>query len=568
MDVKQESVSTYKEWGGEQMALKDSTTVFCDILVIGGGGSGLRAAIEAREMGVDVIVVSKSRVGYGSNTFISKGTFAAATGWRDPRDNPAVHLRDTVIGGRFVNDQKLLAAMTREAGAQVSFLEKCGVNFLKREGTIMVTHTPGHSYPRHVRGAHQTGRDFTLPLREYARKIGVRFAERVFITRIFASKDRIAGATAIAQDGGFLVFVANCLILATGGFAQVYLHTNNVAGMTGDGQALAFALGIPLKDIEFVQFYPTALGKLGSRMLLYEAFVFRAGAKLKNSEGDDIIARYGLSDPMVMTRDRLTRAIMQEILEGRDVSGGVIMDLGTAQEKQLTQLGHLLPAVIPQGKKEFIVSPTAHFCMGGIMIDENAESQAPGLFAAGEVCAGAHGANRLGGNALSEVFAMGGIAGRRAALKAREIGRPQLPEREIDAEKARLESLLSKGDRHPRELRRSIKEVMWYKAGIIRKGRDLEEALGRIEELKSLVPRLQVEDFRGLMNSLELQNMLILTEIACRAALLRTESRGAHYRSDYPEEDSANWLKNIVIRKQDSGMRLEAVPVSMDMVTP
>ena len=550
------------------MVLKDSTTVSCDILVIGGGGAGLRAAIEAREMGLDVIVASKSRVGFGNNTFISKGTFAAATGRRDPRDNPEVHLRDTVIGGRFINDQRLLAAMTREAGAQISFLEKCNVKFLRREGTIKLIHTPGHTYPRHVRGEHQTGSDFPLPLREYARRIGVRFAERVLITRIFASEDRIAGATGVAQDGGFLVFAANCLILATGGFAQAYLHTNNAAGITGDGLALAFELGVPLKDMEFVQFYPTALGKLGARILLYEAFVFGAGAKLKNSKGDDIIARYGLSDPMVMTRDRLTRAIMQEILEGRGVSGAVIMDFDTASEKQLTQLRHLLPAVIPPGKKEFIVSPTAHFCMGGIMIDGNAETPVPGLFAAGEVCAGAHGANRLGGNAISEVFTMGGIAGRRAALKAREMGRSQPPEREINAEKARLESLLSKRDQHSRELRRSIKEVMWYKAGIIRNRGSLEEALGRIAELKSLVPRVGVKDVRGLVKSQELQNMLVVAEMVCRAALLRTESRGAHYRSDYPEEDSANWLKNMVMRKQDSGMRLEAVPVSMDMVTP
>jgi len=550
------------------MALKDSIIVSCDVLVIGGGGSGLRAAIEAREMGLDVIIVSKSRVGYGNNTFISKGTFAAATGWRDPRDNPEVHLRDTVIGGRFINDQKLLAAMTRGAGAQISFLEKCGVRFLKREGTIMVTHTPGHSYPRHVRGEHQTGRDFTFPLREYARRIGVRFIERVFVTRIVTSNGRMVAATGIAPDGRFLVFVARCSILATGGFAQVYLHTNNAAGMTGDGQALAFELGAPLKDIEFVQFYPTALGRLGSRVLLYEVFVFRAGAKLKNSEGDDIIARYGLGDPMVMTRDRLSRAIMQEILEGRDVSGGVIMDLDAVPEDKLFELRHLLPAVMPPGKREFIVSPTAHFCMGGIMIDENAETSIPGLFAAGEVCAGAHGANRLGGNAISEVFTMGGIAGRRAALIAREIERPQPPEKEIAAEKARLESLPSKGDRHPKDLRRSIKEAMWYKAGIIRKRGDLEKTLGRIEELKSFVPKLQIKDVRGLVKSLELQNMLIVTEMVCRAALLRAESRGAHYRSDYPEEDSANWLKNIVIHKQDSGMRLEAVPVSMGMVTP
>lgn len=550
------------------MALRDCNIVSCDVLVIGGGGSGLRAAIEAREMGADVTVVSKSRVGYGSNTFISKASFAAATGWPDPRDNPEVHIRDTVTGGRFINDQKLLEAVAREAGAQISFLEKCGVNFLKREGKLRVTHAPGHSYPRHVRGKHQTGRDFTLPLREYAKKIGVRFAERILITRLLTSENRIAAATGISQDGSFLAFVTNCSILATGGFAQVFLHTNNATGITGDGQALAFELGIPLKDIEFVQFYPTALGNLGSRILLYEAFVSGAGAMLKNSKGDDIIAKHGLSDPMVMTRDRLTRAVMQEILEGRDVSGGVIMDLSTAPEEKLTSLRHLLPAGIPPGKKEFIVSPTAHFCMGGIMIDENAETPVPGLFAAGEVCAGAHGANRLGGNAIAEIFVMGGIAGRKAALKAREIGRPGSPEKEIVAEKARLESLLSKGNRHPKELRRSIKDVMWHKAGIIRKGTDLEEALGRVEELRSSILKLRIRDFRGLMKSLELQNMLILTEMVCRAALLRTESRGAHYRSDYPEEDNANWLKNTVIHKQGSGMRLEAVPVSMDMVSP
>jgi fumarate reductase (CoM/CoB) subunit A len=550
------------------MALRDIDIVSCNVLVIGGGGSGLRAAIEAREMGVDVIVVSKSRVGYGNNTFISKGTFAAATGWWDSRDKPEVHIRDAVIGGRFVNDQKLLAAVAREAGAQISFLEKRGVSFLKREGKIRVTHTPGHSYPRHVRGEHQTGRDFTLPLREYATKIGVRFAERILITRLFTCKDRIAAAAGIGHDGRFVAFLANCGILTTGGFAQVYLHTNNAAGMTGDGQVLAFELGIPLKDMEFVQFYPTALGNLGSRVLLYEGFVFGAGAVLKNSRGDDIIAKHGLGDSMIMTRDRLTRAIMQEILEGRDLADGVIMDLSTVPEQKLARLRHLLPAVLPPGKKEFIVSPTAHFCMGGIIIDENAETRIPGLFAAGEICAGVHGANRLGGNALSEVFAMGGIAGEKAALKAREIGRPELPQREIAAEKARLESLLSKGDWDPRGLRRSIKEVMWYKAGIIRKERELEEALARIEELQSCVPRLRVKDARGLVKSLELQNMLILTEMVCRAALLRTESRGAHYRSDYPEEDNANWVKNIVVRKQDSGMRLEAVPVSMDMVTP
>ena len=413
------------------MALEKLNIVPCDVLVIGGGGSGLRAAIAAKQRGVDVVVVSKSRVGYGNNTFISKGTFAAATGWRDSRDNPDVHLKDSIIGGRFINDRKILKLVTQEAVSQIEFLQRCGVRFYERGGGLGVVHTPGHSYPRHVRGRNRSGRDFIIPLRAYAERIGVRFMDRAFITRLIISRGRIAGATGIARDGVFSAFSASCIVLATGGFARTYLHNNNAAGITGDGHTLAFELGVPLRDMEFIQFYPTALGALGSRLFLYEAFVFQAGAVLRNAFGDDIIAKYGLNDPMAMTRDRLTRAIMQEILEGRGVTGGLIVDLSTVPEEELTALRQLLPSTGTQGENELIVSPTAHFCMGGISIDENAGTIVPGLFAAGEVCAGVHGANRLVGNALSEVFSMGGVAGERAAQKALESDQPDLPEKEV-----------------------------------------------------------------------------------------------------------------------------------------
>jgi len=549
------------------MPFKSYDTSACDVLIIGGGGAGLRAAIEAKERGADVIVDSKSRVGYGSNTFISKGTFAAATGWKEHRDNPEVHMKDSVVGGCFINEQRLLKVVTQEAGDQIAFLEKCGIKFFKRQGKIIITHTPGHSYSRHVRGEHQTGRDFTLPLREYANRIGIRFAERVFITKVFTSRDRIAAATGITQDGRFLTFAATCIILATGGFAQVYLHNNNAAGMTGDGHALAFELGIPLKDMEFIQFYPTALGPLGRRLFLYEAFVFQAGAVMRNAQGDDIVAKHGLSDTMVMTRDRLTRAIMHEILERRDVAGGILIDLATIPEERLDNLRHLLPATIPPDKKELIASPTTHFCMGGIIIDENAETSIQGLFAAGEVCAGVHGANRLGGNALAEVFTMGGIAGKHAALHAQKIRQPHVPEKEVHEEKSRLEKLLSTGEGDLREVRQNLKKIMWFKAGIIRKKEDLGEALERIGELTEYLPRVQVRDGRGLVKYLEVCNMLLLSEVVCRAALVRTESRGAHYRSDYPEEDNNKWLKNIIIHKQDSTMNLKTVQVSLDTIT-
>jgi succinate dehydrogenase/fumarate reductase flavoprotein subunit len=545
------------------MELSPLHVLSCDVLIIGGGGAGLRAAIEARESGAEVIVVSKTRAGYGNNTMISKATFASASGWADPRDDPEVLIRDTIVGGRFINDRKLVAAVARGSGAQTAFLEKCGVRFIKHQGSIRAIHAPGHSYPRHVRVERQSGRGLTLPLREYATGKGVRFADRVFITRLFASREgRIAAASGFDQEGRFFAFQGSCFVLATGGFGQAYFHTNNAPGITGDGQALAYELGIPLKDMEFVQFYPTASGNAWTRIILYEDLLLGDKAVLRNADGDDILAGHGLDNPMAMTRDRLTRAIMEEISRGKGVSGGVIMDLSGASEQHVLQYQSLFrdPA-----RKAFIVSPTTHFCSGGIMINEDAETQMPGLFAAGEVCGGVHGANRIAGNALSEVFVMGGIAGRKASLKAREMGRPELPEREIAAEKVRLESPLSGGNRPPRELQRTVKELMWYMAGITRDEKGLVKALDQIEESHSHIREIQVNGFGDLMKSLELQNMLILAEMVCRAALLRTESRGGHYRRDYPEENADNWLRNIVISKQDSGMSLQDVPVSMDL---
>ncbi|MCK4988610.1 MAG: FAD-binding protein, partial [Desulfobacterales bacterium] len=235
------------------MKLNKLHVVSCDVLVIGGGGAGLRAAIEARETGADVLLVSKARAGYANNTIISKATFAVPDGWSDPRDNPEVYLKDAVIGGRFINDQHLVAAVAKEAGPQMSFLEKCGVKFLESEGHKLAIHAPGHSYPRHVRARGREGRGLALPLIKCARENGVRFADSVFITRLLTSKaGRIAAAAGITRDGKFLAFVSKCFVLATGGFAQIFLQTNNAPGICGDGLALAFEIGAPLKDMEFV----------------------------------------------------------------------------------------------------------------------------------------------------------------------------------------------------------------------------------------------------------------------------------------------------------------------------
>ncbi|MCP4576219.1 MAG: FAD-binding protein [Deltaproteobacteria bacterium] len=533
--------------------------VSCDVLVIGGGGAGLRAAIEARQAGADVLLVSKAKVGYANNTYIAKAIIAAS-GWGDPHDGSRIHLEDTIKGGRFLNDPELVIAMVKEAKAEISFLEKCGVAFAKKEGCFETEHIAGHRFPRHVRGEHRTGSDLILPLKQYAEKMGVRFVHRVFITRLFASGDRIAAASGVSHDGRFLVFTTGSVILATGGFGQVYQHTNNAAGITGDGQALALHLGLPLKDMEFVQFYPTATGRFGNRLILSEILVMVEGARLKNSKGEDIVLKHGFKDPMQLTRDRLAQAIMRELLAGNDVDGGVIMDLSPIAEERLIPLASLLPSAWHADQKTLIVSPTTHFCMGGIMIDKNAETPLPGLFAAGETTAGVHGANRLGGNALCEVFTFGSIAGKKAAVKAKEMGPVNAPGEMIKHEKARLESRFSGNGVDTKVLGRSLKQIMWFKTGILRDSEGLSEALKTISDIRSEAVEARVAKISDLIRFLELENMLLLSETVCQAALLRTESRGSHYRTDCPEEDNAHWLKNIAAKKEAGGIRLETVP--------
>ena len=541
------------------MKFNEIDRISCDVLVIGGGGAGLRAAIEARHAGADVLLVSKAKVGYANNTYIAKAIIAAS-GWGDPRDGGRVHLEDTVKGGRFLNDPELVSAMVEEAKSEISFLEKCGVAFRKKEGRFKTDYIAGHSFPRHVSGEHRTGSDLTLPLKQHAEKIGVRFADRVFITRLFSSGDRVAAASGVSHDGRFLVFTAGSVILATGGFGQMYLHTNNAAGITGDGHALALHLGLPLKDMEFVQFYPTATGKLGNRLILYEALVLGEGASLKNRKGEDIILKHGLKDPMRLTRDRLAQAIMRELLGGNDVDGGVIMDLSSISEERLAPLTSLLPSAWHADQKTLIVSPTTHFCMGGIMINKNAETPLTGLFAAGETTAGVHGANRLGGNALCEVFTFGGIAGKRAAARAEELGCVNAPVEMIEHEKVRLEFRFGGNGAESKVLSRSLKKVMWLKAGILRDPEGLSEALETISDIRSGAVEASIGKISDLVRCLELENMLLLSEVVCRAALLRTESRGSHYRTDCPDEDNAHWLKNIVAKKDEAGIRLETVP--------
>ncbi len=545
------------------MKLKPQEMLTCDVLVIGSGGAGLRAAIVARSKNADTLLVSKSKIGHPTNTYMSKAIIAAS-GWGEPDDNKNVHTVDTIKGGRYINDQEKVAMLAGRVENEVAFLKECGVHFEMKDGMPVLAKIPGHHYARHVHGENWTGSDLINPLRTRAEAEGVRFQEHLFITRLMTSGGKVTGATGVTTEGDFVIIQAKAVILATGGYAQIYLNTNNAAGITGDGLALAYDAGVALKDMEFVQFYPTARGKQGSRLLLYEKMLIQKGVVLKNSDGEDILRKNG-KDPETITRDQLAQLIIKEIKDNPESKERITMDLESLSDQTAKELISLLPSSWWKGEKSYDVVPTTHFCMGGIETDKWGLTSVSGLFAVGEASAGAHGANRLAGNALAEVFSLGSLAGEKAADLALTASSDS-PDNETAAdEKDRLEREFSDKGESTRQLIQELKSQMWNKAGISREKNELEEAL---EYIKGPLPLAAVGSPAELIRLQELRNMRIVAEMVCSAALERTESRGAHFRVDYPDEDNSQWLKNIVFLKGEDGMEVEIRAVSQDIVRP
>ncbi len=544
------------------MPVWNEEKLHCDVLVIGGGGAGLRTAIAAKLGHADVLLVSKKKVGSTSNTYISKAVIASA-GWGPPDDNARTHMADTVKGGRFLNDQAMVAKITERSHAEVKFLQDCGAHFGLQANKPRVIHTPGHHYARHVYGENWRGSDLVIPLKRRARQAGVRFAEHVYVTRLFAVDNRIGGAAGITSDGRLYTIHAKVVVLATGGYAQIYLNTNNVPGITGDGQALAYDLGVPLKDMEFVQFYPTATGRRGSRLLLYERILAQPGVVLRDDQGKDLLIEKGIADATKVTRDRLAQVIYGDVDPSESPSQGVFLDMEALPEQKAMQLAPLLPSRWWKGQRIFRVAPTAHFCMGGIVTDRRGETSLKGLFAVGEAAAGVHGANRLGGNALAEIFSMGAWVGEKVAQQAKGTGARLKIGSAVENERLRLERAYAHTGNRVKQLVHELKQLMWHKVGVIRQKRNLQEAL---DQLDQPCPQAMVSDPGDLIQWLEYQNMRSVAKMVCRAALERTESRGSHCRRDYPQEDNPNWLKNIMLRKGPSGIFIDKAPVNLDWI--
>ena len=584
-----------------------------DVLVIGAGGAGLRAAIEARAHGATVGLVCKSLLGK-AHTVMAEGGIAAALANVDDRDDWKVHFADTMRGGQYLNNSRMAELHAREAPARVRELEAWGALFDRAvDGRILQRNFGGHAYPRLAHVGDRTGLEMIRTLQDYAVHQGIDDHMECAVIELLTDGDRVVGALAFDRDRGtFKVFHAKAVVLATGGVGKAFRITSNSWEYTGDGHALAYRAGASLIDMEFVQFHPTGMVWPPSVAgILVTEGVRGEGGVLRNSRGERFMFgdipplyrnqtadseeegwRYTQGDkdarrpPELLTRDHVARCIVREIKEGRgSPHGGVFLDIAWIKEKLPNAAEHIrrkLPSMYHQFRElagiditeqAMEVGPTTHYVMGGVRVDADSQmSDVPGLFAAGECAGGLHGANRLGGNSLSDLLVFGKRAGEYAARFARENAHGKIPGDQV-AEVAR--TALEPFDRgidteraeNPFAIQHDLQELMQEQVGIVRNERDLRDALEAIDRLRDRAGHVAVSGNReynpGWHTALDLRNLLSFSEVIARAALERQESRGAHTRLDYPDKDEAFGNRIIAIRKDtDGGLAVSREPVA------
>jgi succinate dehydrogenase / fumarate reductase, flavoprotein subunit len=573
-----------------------------DVVVVGAGGAGLRAAIEASAQGARTALVCKSLLGK-AHTVMAEGGIAAALGNVYPEDDWKVHFRDTMRGGKFLNNWRMAQLHAQEAPERVLELEGWGALFDRTaDGRILQRDFGGHRYARLAHVGDRTGLEMIRTLQQRAVHKGIDVFMECTITQLLKDGARIAGAFGYWRDSGrFVVFQAPAVVLATGGIGKAYKITSNSWEYTGDGHALALWAGADLIDMEFVQFHPTGMVWPPSvRGILVTEGVRGDGGVLKNSVGERFMFRYvpemfraetaeteeeadrwytdksARRTPDLLPRDEVARAINSEIKEGRgSPHGGVYLDIASRRsaeyiKRRLPSMYHqfLQLADVDITKEAMEVGPTCHYMMGGVRV--GAESQAstvPGLFAAGEVGGGMHGANRLGGNSLSDLLVFGRRAGEHAARYARELTTTPAVEPGDVEELARqaLRPFDEAGGENPYAIQQDLQECMQNLVGIIRTEDELEKALGELTLLQERTARVQVEGHRqynpGWHLALDLRSLLAVSECIAMAARERRESRGAQTRDDYPDTDPKFGRATVVVRQREGTLRLALEPL-------
>ncbi len=582
--------------------MEDFETRECDVLVVGAGGAGLRAAIAASEYGAKVALVSKSLLGK-AHTVMAEGGVAAALGNVDDRDNWKIHFRDTIRGSKNLANWEMAKIHAEKAPDRVRELERWGAVFDRtEEGKISQRNFGGHRYPRLAHVGDRTGLEIIRTLQDHAVHMeNIEVFMECTVSDILKSGNRAVGALAYYRSSGKLVvFEAGSVILATGGIGKAYKVTSNSWEYTGDGHALAYLAGADLIDMEFVQFHPTGMVWPPSvKGTLVTEGVRGDGGILVNSEGERFMFNYipdvfaaetakseeeanswlkgeegAMRPPELLTRDVVARAIMTEVKEGRgSPHGGAFLDIASRQSpdyirRKLPSMYHQFKelATLDITKEAMEVGPTTHYMMGGIKVEaDTAASTVPGLYAAGEAAAGMHGANRLGGNSLSDLLVFGKIAGQCAANFAQENSRVSPHGEEI---KKSIENTLEPfedGDENPYQIHQELQEIMESHAGIVRTGEELEKGIRKLEELEKRLPKMHAKGERkynpGWHLCLDLHNMIITSLALSRAALERTESRGAHTRLDYPDYDDELGKVNMIVRPGPGGMSVVKSPL-------
>ncbi len=579
-----------------------------DVLVIGAGGAGLRAAIEASTAGVSVGLICKSLLGK-AHTVMAEGGMAAAMGNVDDRDNWKVHFSDTMRGGQYVNNWRMAEIHAKEAPDRVRELEAWGAVFDRtKDGKILQRNFGGHRYPRLAHVGDRTGLELIRTLQDHSIHQGIEVYMEVTVVSLLKDGDRVVGCLAYEREHGrFRVFKCKALILATGGVGRAFKITSNSWEGTGDGHALAYDAGAELIDMEFVQFHPTGMVWPPSvRGILVTEGVRGEGGILTNSEGkrfmfDDIPAnykdqtadtpeegwRYVTGDknarrpPELLTRDHVARCIMREVKAGRgSPHGGVYLDIAWIKEKIQNAPEHIkkkLPSMYHQFKQlanlditttPMEVGPTTHYIMGGVRVDSDTQaSTVPGLFAAGECAAGINGANRLGGNSLSDLIVFGKRAGEYAAQFALQNLPGRINEDEVEARtRAALEPFERTGGENPYTIQHDLQEMMQDLVGIVRVEDEMKRALDGLKALKKRAANAFAPgniDFNpGWHTALDLHNLLTVSEAIARAAIERRESRGGQYRDDFPAKDPEYAKFNFSLKKAADGtMQVSRVPI-------
>jgi succinate dehydrogenase / fumarate reductase flavoprotein subunit len=574
-----------------------------DVLVIGAGGAGLRAAIEASAAGVSVGLVCKSLLGK-AHTVMAEGGVAAAMAHVDDRDNWKVHFSDTMRGGQYLNNWRMAELHAKEAPDRVRELEAWGAVFDRtKDGRILQRNFGGHRYPRLAHVGDRTGLEMIRTLQDHGIHQGIKVYMEHTVTKLFVEGGRIGGAFGYDRERGYLrVFKAKSVVVATGGVGRAFKITSNSWEYTGDGYALAYDAGADLMDMEFIQFHPTGMVWPPSvRGILVTEGVRGEGGVLRNKDGkrfmfDDIPQNYKAQTadteeegwkyvqgdknarrpPELLTRDHVARKIMREVRDGRgSPHGGVFLDIAWIKSRLPGGAEHIkkkLPSMYHQFKQladiditevPMEVGPTTHYTMGGVRVDGDTQmSTVPGLFAAGECAAGLHGANRLGGNSLSDLLVFGKRAGEHAAKFAREREAVAIDAGRVDAAAraalAPFDRGVGGGDAEgPYKIQYALQDLMQDNVGIVRNEAEIRKALEGIQGLKQRAGHAAAAGNRdynpGWHTTLDLSNLLTCAEVIAMCALERKESRGGHFREDYPDKDPAYGTFNLVVRKGPGG---------------